>query len=303
MTLFRGFSIAFLASLPILACAQEAEDDSFARRDKFVADFCDIVSSCCDKTFGTVVTLEQCRTNVSTFDTAAIEDEVARNTCITQLQAAVTKHSGSFCAKYGSSEIAACPDIRRAQNTGGAKPGEPCTKATDCAPSFEGPVQCNNGGCQLLKRGKEGDLPCTATDTGGAEISVGSVPGPTAYVCHVKDDDVYCDSTSKACTKPKAVGTDCEKTEECIPTAYCNETTKKCQIKKSSESSCSESSECQAPFHCDEGFCRNDLADGDTCKSNDMCRSDNCAMGKCAPPASKDPRLEPVCKAAPPPQG
>jgi hypothetical protein len=303
MNLFRGFSITSLASLVILACAKEPEDDSFARRDRFVTDFCEIVSPCCDKTFATVVTLEECRANVFALDTAAIDDDKARVDCILQLQAASTKYAGAFCLTYGHADIPSCPDIRRVANKGNAKPGEPCTNANanECAPSFDGPVQCVNGACQVLKRGKEGDLPCTVTDEGnGIERNHGNVPGATAFVCFAKEDGLICDTNTRACAKPKPLDAECTKTEECVRTAYCNETTKTCRNKKSSDSACDDMSECQSPYHCEEGFCRHDVPEGESCKNNDMCRTNNCTGGKCGPPAPKDPRLEPVCKAAAP---
>lgn len=306
MNFFRGLSAAFLVSFVGIACAQEAEDDSFARRDAFVSDFCEIVSGCCERTFGAIVTKDVCVQNTLVFDSAATEDDKARTDCIAQLQAAVAKHQGAFCAKYGRSEIPACPDIRRAENVGAAKPGEPCAKAGDCAPSFDGPVQCNNGGCQVLRRGKVDDLPCVATDEGGVEKAVGGiVPGPNAFVCFVSEDNVYCDATTRKCTTPKPVGSTCEKHEECVRTAYCNETSKKCQVRKPTDQSCNESAECQERYYCEKevGFCRDDAKEGEVCDVNEQCITGSCSAGKCAPATSKDPRLEPVCKAAPPPGG
>lgn len=297
MNLVRALVLASLASVPVLACAQEVEDDSFARRDQFVADFCSIVVDCCDKALGTAVTPEQCRENVLAFDTAAIEDEQSRTDCIAQLRAAVTKYQSNFCANYGRADIPACPDVRRVANKGKSKPGEPCSRAEDCAPSHEGPVQCSNGGCQLLRRGKAGDKPCGITDEGTFEASTGIVPGPTVFVCNVQEDNLYCDPNTNTCTELKAVGAECEESEECVRTAYCNESSKKCQTKKASESACEDSSECQTPFHCEEGFCRHDVDDGEDCTDDAMCKSNSCQDGKCGPSAPKDARLEPVCKA------
>jgi len=288
--------LGVLVVTALVACSSEEEEQreaaakaEAAAKESFIADYCEIVSDCCNKVLSLPKDDPDCKTRVANLDPKMLADAQARTDCLAQLRKAAPL--ADFCTEFGNLEQPACPDAHRKALTGSKKLGDGCAADAECAPSFEGVVACR-GVCQVTKRGKDGDGPCVATIEGDVERRLeGDASGKEAFVCFLRDE-LVCDPGSKKCIKPIAVGAECTDSAACVPTAYCDADTKKCTTRKANGNSCQEG-ECQG--QCVDGFCKAASAEGGDCNDNTVCTKGlSCTGGKCTKPP-QDARLEAAC--------
>lgn len=290
----RTLLVGLVVTALIPACgdddAEKAKEAEASAEASFITDYCTIITDCCGRVFSSPKNDPTCKDRIKELDPKMVADAKAREACLAQLRAAAKKDD--FCTEFGNIDQPACPDLRRKEIAGAKKQGDACTKAAECAPSFEGVVTCN-AVCQLTKRGKEGDGPCVASWDGRVETRLEDASGPDAFVCYSRDG-LVCDPGSKKCVKPIALGAACTDSGGCDASAYCDPDAKTCKTRKGEGSSC-KADECQGP--CVDGFCAERSKEGGDCKSNVMCAADlACNGGKCAKPPA-DARLEAVCVA------
>jgi len=95
----------------------------------------------------------------------------------------------------------------------GARLGEECLLAADCASSPEGPVICYGDRCMVQLAGTEGDGPCFIT--GGDRPT-------TSYTCDAASG-LYCDRETNTCAPHAAPGERCPTSSACDPaSAMCS---------------------------------------------------------------------------------
>jgi hypothetical protein len=285
-------SVLSLAGI-IVACSEEKEDPDLAAQADFVKTYCQIIVPCCQSALNLPPGQEACEKRVRETDSVVVKDQRARTDCIAQLRNLTPKND--FCTEFGNLEQPACPDIRRKVSTGAKKPGEPCATNAECAPSFDGPVTCNTV-CQVSKRGKEGDGPCTMTIEGDIQrpLKDAPAPGASSFICYATDK-IYCDSEEKKCVKPLALAAACTRDEQCEKTAYCDPNTNKCANRKAVGNACTIDAQCARTAHCKDTFCvADDLDEGADCEKDELCKTDFCSGGKCVK-ALPDARLTVAC--------
>lgn len=137
--------------------------------------------------------------------------EAKGDACLAEIRA--NRADPTFCSRV--SQLAPSCGQAFASNTGSKPLGAECNTSRECAPSNEGKVECNFGAgnasiCKLELPGKEGDTPCAQTRNGA--ITQGSSAGEVrSYVCDLAAG-LYCNLTSRACERTKAVGEACTST-------------------------------------------------------------------------------------------
>lgn len=277
--------------------------------EAFTETYCDILKPCCAQA-NLPSTGAQCRAFIGAFGSAQKYDPQAGGDCLAETRAAVQ------AGKCGSATLntPACDRVFAA--TGGTKqPGEACTEDGDCAPSPEGNVDCTSSyspgaetrQCQVRIKGKEGDNPCVGTVEGGVTIYYGSgntspaIP-PRGYLCHV-DEGLFCDSSTRACTRIKNVGAPCtgQPSHECVATAYCDTVSKACAERKPVGAACTSilHPQCVEGAYCHETM-RTCALQGDVgaaCTRREQCRIGPCVNGKCEKGSSSDLGLVFLCGA------
>jgi hypothetical protein len=251
---------------------------------EFIASYCDLIAPCCSMA-GLKGDGQQCRVLLSAF-TPGMYNPSAGESCLSSLRAATGR--ADFCSDLGG---AACDDAFP-DSSGTKKPGETCTQDDDCASSSEGKVRCqrlSTGGaeirkCQLQVAGKEADQPCVGNIDGNVTTFVfagGSDIPSRAYLCRVADG-LYCDRTTQACTRFKAIGAACAGTNECGSSGVCDGS-RKCVARKNVGEACTLGSECVAGAFCQATSmtCAAGLASGAACSVANECKSSSCVNGKC----------------------
>jgi hypothetical protein len=171
--------------------------------------------------------------------------------------------------------------------TGALKPGEPCTRGEECAPSSscdraaDGSSRCV--AYNPPPRGKLGDV-CqgTCTEVSGSSSCFGSgVPGtggqPSA-ICYT-NDGLYCDS-ARVCAVQPGLGQACVGRSDCAGDAFCDGAV--CAAKRTSGSCGPFNDGCAATFYCDATQqCQPSKALGAACASNGECLTTKCTAGAC----------------------
>jgi hypothetical protein len=290
------------ALAPGLSCGDDADSAS-----GFAAAYCDLIKPCCAmaklRTDG-----QQCQVVFGAFGGQANYNKQAGETCLAETRAAAGRTD--FCQTLDNDEPSSCDRVF--SSSGKKQPGEDCSSPDDCAPSSEGPVECESnfavGGsqirkCQLQVKGKEGDKPCVGTKDGNSTFSnlnLEDVPAK-GYVCNVSDG-LRCDDDNDTCVKLKAAGEECHGDLECVRTAYCEVATDKCTDRKAIGAMCTPSfsnEECVAGGWCSETtrMCAVQVDLGATCTDDVECKSLNCVNSKCDKGLGSDIGLALVCGA------
>ncbi len=295
LTLF-GFTVV---GAPLLAGVSGCSSGSGSGSSDFAAQFCDIYMTCCAKA-GLPTSGVQCRAIYGALASGPI-DSAKANQCLNELRAIQNKPD--FCPNGGTpAETPSCQGLNSGGNTGTAKPGDPCTKDSECAASSAGKVHCQtmftSGSttkyCQVQVVGKEGDG-CGATIDGNSTSYMSSdKPVPTLTTCDTKDS-LYCAQsfTSGApppkCTKIADIGGACDGSGgsyACKKGSQCDFTSKTCKALPAIGEACTGS--CAAGAYCDTSSgssgatCKATVPEGSACTTFTMCSTGNCTNNKCA---------------------
>jgi hypothetical protein len=304
-----AFSILGLATLAGCSSNNSGASD-------FIAQYCDIVAPCCAKA-GLRSDGSSCRAFLGAAVGSSAYDSAKGDACLREMRAASSKPD--FCDMSGT-DTPSCNGAFQGGSSGTKKPGEPCDKDSDCAPSTQGKVDCAStyasGGaktsvCQLQITGKEGDTPCGGTIDGNTTYFSGTTstgaPPAQVYMCNVKDG-LYCKSSfttgapPPVCTRISDIGGPCETSTQyaCVKTAWCDFTDKTCKAKLAVGESCNSSASCAAGGYCDNttggtNKCVAQLAEGSACSTSSQCLSNNCNNKKCAPGSTSNLGLAFIC--------
>lgn len=157
----------------------------------------------------------------------------------------------------------------------GARLGESCLLAADCATSDEGPVICSSGLCLLQLRGEDGDGPCATPDR----------PPTVAVRCEARDD-LYCQRGENVCRPRVGDGESCPYPGACDDSSLCvggvcrrlPEMGEPCLNAVSGAGGfCAPRSVCDR----DTLTCGPGLENGTTCQESNDCASGICVVGTC----------------------
>lgn len=307
MSLVRSVAIGVgAAAMALVACNSGTGTTGGTGGDaqSFINDFCGTVGPCCAQV-NKPTDGQACRTLYTALTSAYTYDAAAGSACLNELHA--TQSAPDYCMTF-TKNGPSCKNVFRksGSSTGTRAPGATCDDDGECAASSEGEVSCasNFSGtsetrtCQVEIRGKENDTPCNQTKDGnvtsfsGFSSSSGMpmAPPPKAFSCDVADG-VYCNDTTKKCTKIQGPGGPCESfsSHACTKDAFCDFSTKKCVARIPLGGDCSKSSTgCVENAFCpsDTHKCTAQLADGAACKMSQECQSDRCVNMKCDPGGS-----------------
>jgi hypothetical protein len=298
MTKRRVVSVGILA-LGAVAFACSGGDDgggSGATSSGFVDEYCRIFSQCCAQG-GYPSDGATCRNFYNQIATSRVYDAAKGEQCLSALRTA--QSDATFCNKGPSAPE--CSGVYKSSG-GASPPGGACDDDDDCASSSEGEVDCvtsfsNNATrrtCQVRVRAKEGEE-CGGTKDGnstsgfGTSSTDGGAPPIKIGICHT-EDGLYCDSTTRKCTRIQDVGGPCTSftSYTCVKTAYCDSTQKICVARLAAGADCipttSTSQErCIDLHYCDEATrkCTLGLPVDAPCQRNQQCQSRSCTNGKC----------------------
>jgi hypothetical protein len=282
---------ALAARLMVGALALSCGDGGGATSSEFVSSYCDLLQPCCAmaklSTDG-----KQCKALLGAFAPTNY-NATAGEACLAELRAASGKPD--FCSDGLDGTTGSCDKAFPDQSSGSKKPGETCDMDDECAPSAEGDVRCQRasvvGGtvvrkCQVHVIGKEGDQPCVGTVDGSVTSysSSGDDVPPKGYLCRVADG-LYCDWTSHACVKFKAIGESCSGSSDCGRGGSCDGG--KCVARKELGAACTggfaSQGECVEGAYCSATSmtCAAQLGDGMACTDQEACKSQDCVNGKC----------------------
>jgi hypothetical protein len=278
-----------------VACSSGSSGSSCVTSTKegFVATYCDAFAPCCAKA-GRPTDGMTCRAFLGAFAVGTY-DPVQGQKCANEIQAA--KSNPAFCDTSSNSNLApSCKNVLSSSGGGGAaKPGDTCTKDSDCASSSEGDVHCasvfTSGAtikkCQVVSVGKEGSTPCVATIDGNVTSWVTSFDAkdviPKGFSCD-RAAGLFCDSKTTTCIKLGAVGDACSSSSACSTGAFCDFSTSKCATQKATGEACSGFDDCVKGDWCDSSgtkTCKAQIADGAACTVSNECASSSCTNGKC----------------------
>jgi len=283
LRLASSLFLVILGSFGALASCGGGGEGGAGTKADFIASYCDKLSPCCQEA-GLPSDGAQCKQLLSAFATGTYDAD-AGEACLAAIDA-----SSTFC---DDGNVPECQGVFDSA-TGSVQPGGECTKASDCAPSAEGKVDCafaftSGGGqiqkCQVQIDGKAGDNPCVGTRDGNTTTFVLSedVP-PKGYICDVADK-LFCDEDTSACTAERAVGDACNGSpSECGADAFCDFATQACAARLPEGSPCSDFDSCKSGTYCDfdTSVCTATIPDGSACTSGSSCASGSCVNGKCA---------------------
>jgi len=298
--------LTFGVTAAIVACGDDEEEARQAaakteaeEQEKFLDQYCQIILPCCNKILSAVITdVAGCKARLRALDPVTIASKEARPLCITQAKAAVPLPA--FCPDFQHAKTPACPDGSRKPLVGLKKVGEPCAVAADCAPSFEGNVDCRAGVCQLRKRGAEGDGPCDRTIDGDVVIPAANEgQGGNVFDCYLKVDGLQCDTSQEqpTCAKPLPDRATCTDSVQCLKTHFCgeDEAKKRCFTKLGKDQKCDTDTECKGRCS-DKGFCTEAIAENGDCSVTANCVDGlECVTGVCTA-TGDDTRLAASCQ-------
>ncbi len=301
-----AISVGLFASAAFLACSGGTASGGAGDRDSFIAQYCDLYRPCCVKA-GYSDDTSSCRALLGALAQGTYSPP-AGDTCLNDVRAA--QNQPDYCSK-------GAPSCKQAFSvaSGTAKPGEACSKTSDCAPSSEGEIDCygsfssgsSSGGsetrkCVIISTGKEGDA-CVGTIDGSVRSGFGSSdPSATKLTYCDKKDNLDCDYSAKKCVRIQEAGGPCSSQDTCVKTTYCDFTTKLCTARKPVGADCNTNDHpCVDKSYCDSTSkkCTAGLADGAACTQSESCESKHCLNGKCDPAGALDSGLTAalLCKA------
>lgn len=265
----------------------------------FVAQYCDLFGQCCTKAQKTY-DQGKCAAFLSAFTSDATFDAAKGETCLAAVRS--KQNDPSFCDN-GSGD-GACEGVFEQTGSGSKQPGELCDDSDDCAPSSEGPTRCVSSfanqattrTCQIQARGKEGEDGCVGYKDGNTTVTSGSSSSssdagagpPTRVVVCWTADGLFCDRTTKKCTRSAPVGGDCQTNAEfsCEKSAFCDPSSRKCVARLNAGQTCSQlnAKQCADKHFCDDATktCTPSTPTGSPCEKNEQCENRQCTNGKCA---------------------
>ena len=300
-----ALALTFGVTLAVVACGgadaeaakQAAAKTEADEQEKFLDTYCAIILPCCNKVLSaSLQDVAGCKTRLRALDPVTIANKQARTDCIAQ--AKVANPLPTFCPDFQHAKTPACPDGSRKKQVGLKKVGERCTIIDECAPSFDGIVDCRAGVCQLRKRGVEGDGPCDRTVDGDVVTATANeAQGGAVFDCYLKVDGLQCDQSQDPpkCAKPVVERDKCTDSVQCAKTMYCADTDNRCFIKLGKDQKCDVDSECKGMCS-DKGFCTDAIAENGKCKVTANCVDGlECVTGVCTK-TGPDARLAASCK-------
>lgn len=287
-------TIGLLLASAIPGCS---DDDKNNAGEKFIADYCTLMATCCETWGGTNDNGAQCKTSFQYF--ALMVDPTYSDACVAQMRK--DQAAGTLCESKPASSVSKddpCQKVfgeNQQQQQNGTNPaGTACEMSSECAAPAGGVAMCDSlavdGGfvhyCQAVTAGKEGDGPCTANlYSNGSTVSYGTGEKQPQTIGCKQADGLYCDlSGSKTCKKLVANGSACGGSGECVEGSFCNNWICSPNLKQG-EACETYKTVCETGLYCDEGtkVCAPAKHMGEPCTTMGECVTMDCTDGKCGP--------------------
>lgn len=283
-------SIGLFVALAAPGCS----DDDSGSAEKFISDYCGIVSSCCEVWGAKNDNGARCN-EVFGFYAMGGVDQAAADACLANMRK--DQASGTLCEgkPANSTEDDPCDRVfgtNQQQQNGTTPAGGTCKMSTDCAAPAGGMAVCDSIStgsgfdhyCQAVTAGKEGDGPCTVNIySNGSTISYGSSEKVLQTVGCKQADGLFCDqSGSKTCKKLASNGSPCTGSGECVEGSFCSNWL--CAPDLEEGATCEKyTTTCATGLYCDEStkVCAKLKHLGDPCTDMTECTASDCTDGKC----------------------
>jgi len=285
-------SIGILIASSMSGCG---DDDDSLSGEKFIADYCTIMASCCETWGSSNDSGARCK-EVFGFYAMGSVNQASADACLSNLRK--DQADGTLCeGKPASAQTQDDPcdtalGTKDPEEQNGTIPaGGTCKMSSDCAAPAGGIANCDSvsveGGyvyyCQQVTPGKEGDGPCTMTIySNGSTFGYGTSEKVPQTVGCKQADGLYCDSSAKTCKKQAANGAPCTGSTECQEGSFCYNSL--CAPNLAEGATCEKyMTTCQTGLYCDETskVCAKLKHLGDPCTDMTECTAADCTDGKC----------------------